>query len=183
MGKALKREKDGTGTGTANNETAAKAAEASVENLQKVAGETSEYGAGDVYLAPLSSVWYETDKSAVDYDPRVERELSDTFVDGIAAEPGDEPVEFGGSGGRTLCGQRLPDSALAASGENRPVRIGGSSGPFRKVIQVVERAALLPTCQLSMRDRCGKTVVSLLPAGEHEQVGAGGVGLPGLWSG
>lgn len=53
------------------------------ENLQTVAGAETEYGAGEVYLAPIGILWFETDKAAVDYDPRVEREIPATFVDGV----------------------------------------------------------------------------------------------------
>jgi len=54
--------------------------------LSKINGETSEFGAGDVYNAPVSAIWYETDKSAIDYDPRVERDLSAEFVAGIETD-------------------------------------------------------------------------------------------------
>jgi ParB-like chromosome segregation protein Spo0J len=54
--------------------------------LSKIDGETSEFGAGDVYNAPVSAIWYETDKSAIDYDPRVERDLSAEFVAGIETD-------------------------------------------------------------------------------------------------
>jgi ParB-like chromosome segregation protein Spo0J len=46
----------------------------------------SEYGAGEVYTAPVAVIWYETDKSAIDYDPRVERDLSAEFVAGIETD-------------------------------------------------------------------------------------------------
>lgn len=75
-------------TGKSNNETAGATPAKGVtmvETLEKVEG-TSEYGAGDVYNAPVAKIWYETDKSAVDYDPRVERPLADTFVAGVARE-------------------------------------------------------------------------------------------------
>lgn len=71
-------------TRKAHNETTGEtpAKEVTMVELEKVEG-TSEYGAGEVYLVPVSKIWYETDKSAVDYDPRVERPLPDAFVEGI----------------------------------------------------------------------------------------------------
>jgi hypothetical protein len=56
------------------------------ETLETVAGAVSEYGAGEVYNVPVAIIWYETDKAAVDYDPRVERTLPDTFVETIERE-------------------------------------------------------------------------------------------------
>jgi len=57
-----------------------------MSNLEKIEGETSEYGAGDVYNAPVALIWFETDKAAIDYDPRVEQPLSAEFVAGIAKD-------------------------------------------------------------------------------------------------
>ena len=93
-------------------------------------------------------------------------------VDRARAEAGDEQVEsVGGRRGATGC-QCLTHRALAAPGEHGPVPLGARG----EVVEVVAGAALLAAGELRVRDRGGQAVISLLAAGEHEQVGALGVG-------
>lgn len=54
--------------------------------LVKVEGAQSEHGAGDVFVAPIETLWYEENKDAVDYDPRVEVPIAETFLRGVKAE-------------------------------------------------------------------------------------------------
>ena len=101
-------------------------------------------------------------------------------VDRAATEAGDEQVE-GVAGGRRSPGcQGLAHRALAAPGEHRPVplalAVGGAARTIGEIVEVVPRAPLLAARELRVRDRCGKTVIALFAAGEHEQVGALGVG-------
>ena len=92
----------------------------------------------------------------------------------VAPEALDEPIErIGSRGGAPGC-QCLPHGALAASGQHSPVRIPVSipvpAGPLSEVVEVVTRAPLLTPGELSVRDRGGEAVVTLLAAGEDEQM-------------
>ena len=100
-------------------------------------------------------------------------------VDPLGPEQVDEPVELVRRGGRAVGGERLPDGALAASGQHLPV----PAGPVGEVMQVVHRAPLLTPRQLRVRDGGGESVVALLAAREHQQVRAVRIGFAVLRTG
>ena len=81
------------------------------------------------------------------------------------------------SSARAAClaagGQRRGHVPLAAAGEHQHVvaqRLG-------HLLQVVDRAALLPAAQVRLGDGAGQPGVPLGPAGQHQQVTAGRVGF------
>ena len=73
--------------------------------------------------------------------------------------------------GATL--ERRAHGAFAAPGEDHPVVAARVLGEH---VEVIDRAALLSPRELRVGDRGGEAVVTRLPAREHEQVRAFGVG-------
>ena len=93
----------------------------------------------------------------------------------VAAEPPDQVVEGLGRGRRALGGEGGGQRPLAAPGEDLPV-------PAVTVGQVVEgddRLPLLPAGQVGLGDDPAEAGVALGVPGQHDQVGAVGVGHAG----
>ena len=93
----------------------------------------------------------------------------------VAAEPPDQVVERLGRGGRAPGGEGGGQGPLAASGEDLPV-------PVVMIGQRVEgddRLPLLSPGQMGLGDDPAEAGVALGIPGQHDQVGAVGVGHPG----
>ncbi len=106
---------------------------------------------------------------------RVERAalVDQLDVHGIPAEQRDQSIELGCRRLRPARGQRAPHRAFAAPRQYRPVSVGLRG----QLVEVVQRAPLLGTLQLPVRDGGREPVVSLFAAREDEQVRARGIGF------
>ncbi len=80
---------------------------------------------------------------------------------------------------RWFARERLPHRPLAASGEDRPVTVGGGG----ELVEVVDGAPLLGAAQLRLGDGGREPVVALEPPRQHEQMSALRIGLPVLRTG
>ena len=92
--------------------------------------------------------------------------------DVLAAEEGDQPVEFACSGLGPAVSEGAAHGALAASGRHDPLAARLLGERFERV----HRPPLLTAGELPGGDRGGQPVVARLAPGEHEQVLALGVG-------
>ena len=81
-------------------------------------------------------------------------------------------TDLGTGSGRSAAGQRPPHPTLPATGGNQPIVSGG----LRQRIQIVDRPTLFAAVQLGAADLYRQPVVSLLTAGQYQQVIAHRVG-------
>ena len=95
--------------------------------------------------------------------------------DALGAEPLDEPVELPRRRDRTGLHERGRHGPLATARQDEEV----ASRELGQSVDVVARATLLATGEITLADGAGETGVALRVAGENDQVGPGRVGGPG----